>query len=104
MKKQITKDEFINEFLNSDYKDNFTIDGLIALYDWIAEYDYISDTETDLDIIALCCDFSEYKDLNELKSLYSYNQNIQNIQNIDELFRYFNIVISVNNTGIIIPN
>lgn len=56
----VTKYEFVNQFLNSgrashDGKKGFSIEGLEALYD------YLEDThqELELDVIALCCEFSE---------------------------------------------
>lgn len=54
MFKQIGVLDFIDEFRKMD-RDNFSYDALKALYDYIEEVDQ----EYVLDVIALCCDFSE---------------------------------------------
>ena len=58
----ISKSEFIDTFKKSDtYKDNFTRDGLIALFDYLEEYEEATGEEMNFDMVAICCDFSEYK-------------------------------------------
>ena len=55
MKKTISKGEFIDEFRNWDtYKESFSIGGLMALYDYLVEYEEGTGDEVELDIIALC--------------------------------------------------
>ena len=40
MKKTISEGEFIDEFRNSNtYKESFSIGGLMALYDYLVEYE-----------------------------------------------------------------
>lgn len=55
MKKDISKFEFMEEFRGCDRDNQFSYDALNALYDYLEEYD----PEYELDVIALCCDFSE---------------------------------------------
>lgn len=45
--------------------DNFSYEGLSALYDYLTELEEACDTEIELDVIAICCDFSEYKSATE---------------------------------------
>ena len=72
MKKTISEWEFIDEFKNNNtYKKNFSIEGLMALYDYLVEYEeYIGD-EIELDVIALCCEYSEYESANEAAKRYN---------------------------------
>ena len=72
MKKTISEGEFIDEFKNNNtYKKNFSIEGLMALYDYLVEYEeYIGD-EIELDVIALCCEYSEYESANEAAKQYN---------------------------------
>lgn len=53
---------FCDQFQGSQYKNNFTYNGLRALYDYLEELDnegILGDSFDPLDIVALCCDFSE---------------------------------------------
>lgn len=57
---------------------NFTYDGLTALYDFLDEVD----PELELDVIGLCCEFTEYKDLTEFHADYGLTEypNLEAIQ------------------------
>jgi len=39
--------------------DNFTYEGLTALFNWIEQQEQDTGEEQELDVIALCCDFTE---------------------------------------------
>ena len=57
----ISKSEFIDTFKKSDtYKDNFTRDGLIALFDYLEEYEEATGEEMNFDMVAICCDYTEF--------------------------------------------
>ena len=56
MKQTITRSAFIDAFHDMGRADNFSYDGLCALFDWLEE----QGEEYELDVIALCCEFSEY--------------------------------------------
>jgi len=95
MKKTIGFYEFRNEF-DSVRPDNFTYEGLSALYDYLTEYEESTGEEFELDVIALCCDFTEYENIEEVKGSYP------NIESIDGL-RDNTTVIEFDN-GLIIQN
>ena len=63
MKNTIDFFYFRNWFLNSQYKDNFSIDGLSTLYDYLIDLEEELETEFDFDPIAFCCEYSEYENL-----------------------------------------
>ena len=73
MKQQINRGTFIDTF-NAIRPDNFTYDGLVALFDYLEEYEEATGTELDLDVIALCCEYSEYSDIEEY--LKDYNADV----------------------------
>lgn len=56
----ISFDYFAGAFESSDtYKNNFTRDGLIALFEYLEKLE--DDTGTiEFDMIGICCDYSEY--------------------------------------------
>ena len=40
--------------------DNFSYEGLATLWDYLDEYEQSTGEELELDVIAICCDFSEH--------------------------------------------
>jgi len=55
MKRSIDYYDFVDEFNRYDRSTNFSRDGLNALFNYMEEVN----SEYDLDVIALCCDFSQ---------------------------------------------
>ena len=51
--------DFRTAFYNMGRKDQFTYEGLELVYDYIDEYERDSGEEIELDVIALCCEWSE---------------------------------------------
>ena len=70
MKTTALKSDFRDAFQRMNRGNNFTYDGLGALYDFIEEMDAGSDTESELDVIACCCEFTEYENLEEFHQAY----------------------------------
>ena len=60
MKQSINFSQFCDAFRDMNHNDNFTYEGKKALFEWIEALDDDCGTETELDVIALCCEFSEY--------------------------------------------
>lgn len=82
MKQTVNFSIFCDAFNNSQYKDNFTYEGKKALFNYIDELEEATSEEIDLDIVALCCDFTEYEDLQEFQQSYSDSyESIQDIEN-----------------------
>ncbi len=79
MKKTIDVYQFRDTFKDYD-RDDFSYEGYEALFDWFEEYDNCSDTETELDVIAICCDFTEYENLEELKR----EHDVESIEELEE--------------------
>jgi hypothetical protein len=60
MRTTVSQHAFIDAFRSSNtYKDNFTYKGLQALFDYLEDLEQDTGTEIELDIVALCCDFTE---------------------------------------------
>ncbi len=77
MKTTITLSAFRDSFSNR--RDNFSYKGLKTLFDYLEEVEASTGEELKLDPIALCCEYTEYKDIEELK------QNYTNIKDLEEL-------------------
>ena len=60
MKKSVSITDFMDAF-EKMRPSNFTYEGLECLYNYLIDFERDTDTEIELDVIALCCDYSEYK-------------------------------------------
>jgi hypothetical protein len=94
MKQYISRYHFTNWFLSNDtYKNNFSYEGLSSLFDYFEQIEEDMDKETEFDPVAICCEFSEYENLDEIKENYSSVE----INNIDDL-RYHTNVIEIDDS------
>lgn len=81
----INEYDFRDAFLSSDtYKDNFSYDGLTALYDYFIELENDTDTPIELDIVAIVCEYSEYESALECANTYGYDKHIQSVIDSNE--------------------
>ncbi len=70
MKTTVSLSDFRTAFASLG-RENFSYTGLEALYNWLEELDDDCGTETELDVITLCCDFVEYENLVKFQQAYS---------------------------------
>ena len=70
MKQSINVYQFRDEFAHANRSDNFSYEGLAALFDYLEQYEDDTGEEVELDVIALCCDFTEYTDMDDVVSYY----------------------------------
>ena len=96
MKQNVSKSTFMDSF--KIRKDNFSYEGLNTLYDYLIDLELDMDKETELDVIAICCDYSEYKDLKEFQA--NYGKEYKTIKDIENETQ----VIPVGKKGFIIQN
>lgn len=89
MYQTVSQYDFIQAF-NRLRPDNFSYEGLAALFD------YLEADDIELDIIGICCDFTEYKSFEEIQEDY------QSIKTIDDLLD--NTIVLDFKGGIIIQN
>lgn len=66
LKVTVNENMFVRMFDEWDRSENFSIAGRRALFDWFNQIE----EEFELDIIAICCNFSEYKDMEEFRADY----------------------------------
>lgn len=82
MKQSVSLCEFKSAFRGSQYENKFSYDGLQALFNYLEEYEEETGEELELDIVALCCDFSEYESLEEFRETYSSDyETMEDIEN-----------------------
>lgn len=114
MKQDISLNMFMDEFNGSQYKNNFSYDGLKALYDYLTDLEDDTGEDIAFDIVAICCDFSEYNSIDEFLNDYPNTVNIdkKDYEDDDDLEGYeedfmselhnHTTVIKLDNNGFII--
>ena len=70
MKQTVTFSDFVDAFRDCGRKDQFSYDALRVLFDSLDRLDEDCGTETELDVIAICCEFSE-DDWQDIADYYS---------------------------------
>ena len=60
MKKTINFYDFRDAFHKFGRGDQFTNSGLRTIFDYIEDYEDSADEEVEFDVIAICCEYSEY--------------------------------------------
>lgn len=59
MKRTVTKYDFIEAFSKMGREDQFSSEALELIFKWVEDCEVQTDTESELDVIAICCDISE---------------------------------------------
>lgn len=89
IKNEVSESEFIRGFEESQYKDNYSTNGLRALYEYLEDLSEDIGEDINFDVVAIACDFNEYKDVNEY--LENYNTDIDR-EGYDDEKDYFEAV------------
>ena len=98
--KTISFNDFLEEFKRYGREGQFTYEGKKALYDYLNDLSEDIGEAIELDIIAICCDYTEYSNLEEFNNDYSYTIG-DNVDCIDDL-RDYTTVIPIDNESFII--
>ena len=76
----MSKSDFRDWFANSsERKEQFSYEALGALFDYLEEYEESTGEKVEFDPIALCVEYTEYKDLEEVQGNYD------DIKDMDDL-------------------
>ena len=86
MKTTVNFSMFCDSF-SEQYKDNFTYAGKKALFEYLEQYEEETGEELECDIVAFCCDYSEYSDLEELAENYWDMKSIHGFKSEDDAER-----------------
>ena len=70
MKKTVIFNDFEKAFEDMNRKDSFSSKGLVALFDYLEQLEKDIGQEVELDVIAICCDFTEYENIKEYNNYY----------------------------------
>ena len=82
MIRRINEYDFIDAFKKMGRENNFSYDGLVALYDYLEMLEDDTGQPYHLDVIALCCEYREFDNLEEFQADYGEDyETIEDIQN-----------------------
>lgn len=70
MKTTINVHDFRQAFKSQGRGEQFTYEGLGVLFDYLEELEADTDTEIELDVVALCCDYAE-SDIDDILADYN---------------------------------
>jgi hypothetical protein len=90
MKQTMNEFDFKNEF-KKIRPDNFSYDGLTALYDYLIQYEEDTGEELEFDPVAYCCEFSEYNNFEDVKK----NYDVKDLEHLEQN----TIVLKIPNTS-----
>ena len=82
MKKTIDLSDFRQAFRDYDRIENFSYEGLESLFEYLEEMEEETGEELGLDVIALCCYYSEYENLDAFQA--DYGEEYQTIDDIEQ--------------------
>ena len=82
MRRTVNVYDFRQAFKDSGRNDNFTYEGLGALFEYLVSLEEDTGEEMELDVIGICGEFSEYEDLKEFQE--NYGDEYQTIEDIED--------------------
>ena len=96
MKQSISFNQFTDAFTSYGRDDQFSYDGLKALFDYLEQLEDDCGTDFELDVIALCCEFSEYDTALEAAEQQGYEElevaGLQEAQALDYLQEHTSVI------------
>lgn len=93
---QVNFNDFVDAF-KAHERDNFTYEGLAALFEWLEEVEACSADPVELDVIALCCEYTEYD--SALDAVQAYNPTYDGDHPHDWLCEHTGVIEVVDHHG-----
>jgi hypothetical protein len=82
MKSTVNESQFIDAFTKMNRENNFSYEGRKALFEYLEQYEQDTGEEVELDVIALCCEYSEYENLAEFQK--DYGKEYESMKDIED--------------------
>lgn len=100
--KKVYFNDFLEEFEKYGRENQFSYEGKKALFDYLNELSDDIGEPIELDVIGICCDFTEYSSLEEFADAYGYTvgYDVDSIDDID----YYTTVIKIDDESFIIQD
>lgn len=88
----VNKYDFIDRFRSSDsYANNFSYEGLSALFDYLEDYEDSTGEPLEFDLVMLCCDFTEYENFQEIRDNYSDIESLEDLEGYTTVIPVYNL-------------
>ena len=85
MKEYVNEHTFRDRFMRSDnYKNNFSYEGLHALFEYIEQVEDDIGEEFEFDMVGICCDYTEYDNIEDFNADYSNDDKVYTMDDIRE--------------------
>lgn len=85
----VSRYDFQDWFASSEtYKNNFSYEGLNALFEYLEEYEESTGEQIEFDPIALCVEWTEYKDFDEIKANYSDLKDMDDLRDNTQVIEF----------------
>lgn len=97
MKKTIDQRTFIQAFTDYNRESQFSVRARKELFNYMEECEAGSGTEYELDVIALCCEFTEYDSIEECIEAFKHLDEFEFCETSDDyrdVFSHFTQVIT----------
>jgi len=98
MIEQVTFCDFTERFNSMGRGEQFTYQGLRALYDYFEQYEDETGETINLDVIALCCEYSEYESLEEFQG--DYDTIPLTYESIEDIEDHTQVIRITDNNGV----
>ncbi|MAK37229.1 MAG: hypothetical protein CMC15_13835 [Flavobacteriaceae bacterium] len=85
MLQTVSEDEFISAFDDYNRSENFTVSARRAMFEYFEELEEAFGEPLLLDVIGICCEYSEYADEDEVKEAYGLEED-------DEIEDYTDVI------------
>jgi hypothetical protein len=82
MKTTVSRYDFERAFVDADRKENFSYEALGLLFDYFEDYEEQTGEEIELDVIAICCEYTE-DTVQDIARNYSIDLNDANPEDDD---------------------
>ena len=94
--------DFIEQFERHGRGDQFSYQGKKALFDYLNELSEDIGEPIELDVVALCCEFTQYNNLEDFNKDYGYfiGEDIDDVEDIKD----YTTVIEIDNESFIIQD
>lgn len=85
MYKNIDFYAFRNEFNGSGYENNFSAEGLSGLFDYLENLEEETGEQIELDVVALCCDYTEFDSLEDFNNENDYDYTLEELKDVTDV-------------------
>jgi hypothetical protein len=82
MKTTVDLHDFRRAFTDMGRENNFSWEALSVLFDYLISFEDDTGEELELDVIALCCDYTEYKSIEDFQQ--DYGEEYETIEDIEQ--------------------